>query len=383
MSFDQAKATVETLERAWTVRTDNTVPWQPFQNSDWSITGNSNGPIEEIRRAREAQGNDDNQIDLREACHRILDSIWNGDGLNTAIKDTTSPVSRSYPGNNHQFHCYRFDKPNHSRWTTWRNHPDFSPQHPDVWWCKSVRDAAAKYSWSDSGVGSFENLALALQNAVHKNDSLLAAAVCLKILTWGGVRSRGTKAPTAFENWIFQQAASGVLCKTLIAATVRLIPQNTGDTDIFDGRSLFMDSSSTKIYAALSLDISQGVDRPRQDVLIYDGRVAAALGLITRYTLASVGINTLPENLKFPVERRASRNPSCNSYRFPPFNYGNNGEPTHQARAKYAKVAARYIQAFTGIHAPSSEFFVAEQGLFMIGYAVNQCCEKTAKHSGQ
>lgn len=383
MNFDQAKTEVETLERAWTVRTDNTAPWQPFQNKDWTIAGDSVEPIEEIRRAREAQDHDDVQIHLSEGCRRILEAIWNGDGPTAEAKDTASPVSKGYPGDEHHFHCYRFDKPNHSRWTAWRKHPDFSPQHPDVWWCESLCDAAAKYSWSDSGVGSFENLALALQNAVCKNESILAAAVCLKILSWGGVRSRGTKAPKAFENWIFQQVASGELCTSLITATVRLIPQNTGNTDIFDGQCFFMDSSSTKIYAALSLDISKGVNRPKQDVLIYDGRVAATLGLITRYTLTSVGINTLPENLKFPVERRASRDPSCKSYRFPRFNYGNNGAATHRARAKYAKIAARYIQAFTETHAPSTDFFIAEQGLFMIGYAVDQCCEKNTECSGQ
>lgn len=376
MSLDQAKIEIEALEGAWSVRADNAVPWQPFQNKKWIIDDKAAEPIEEIRRARELQYSESPQVDLSDGCRQTLELIWNG-----ALPASDSRSTRS--ADSTPFHAYQFDIPKHSRWEAWRNHANFDPRYPDVWWCNSVRDAAAKYSWSDSGVGPFENLALALQEAVRRDDSMLAAAVCFVILTWGGVRSRGDKRPKAFETWIFKQAMSGELCRSLITATARLIPQDNGGTDIFDGRAFFMDSSSTKIYAALALDLSNGVEHPKQDVLIYDGRVAAALGLIARYTLASVGIATLPENLKFPVERRASRNPSCKGYRFPCFKYGEDGAATHQARARYARNAARYIQAFTRIHAPSADFFKAEQGLFMIGYAVDGCCQKAEDGNGQ
>lgn len=385
--LDSIRVQVETLERNWQVRKPGETNWAPFKGQDWNIEGQSAEPLEVLKKVRSEQVSVDDQFEIGSQCRGILSDIWGSRGDEGGTNVKTGQKNGAILSANHpqHFHCYRFDKPKHDRWQTWRGHADFDPARPDVWWCTSVHDAAEKYSWSDSNVGPFEDLALALQHAVrmalqepsNPSRSALVGAVCLNILTWGGVRSRGKKPVKPFEKWIFENVASGKLSQRLVEATSRLIPQSNAALDCFDGLNYFMDSSSTKIYAALGLDLTYGTANPKQDVLIYDGRVAAALGLITRYTLASVGIASLPEDLSFPVERRRLRNPSSGAYQFPVFKYGSFGRPTHRLRAKFARLASRYIQEVTGESKPSRSFVEAEKGLFMIGYNVISRCDNT------
>jgi hypothetical protein len=145
-----------------------------------------------------------------------------------------------------------------------------------------------------------------------------------------------------------------------------------------------MDSSSTKLYAALALDLSSGLNQAKQDVLIYDGRVAGALGYITRRLCEAMALPEVPPKWRFPVERpygkNKRRNPSSGNYKFPPFVYGDSREASfcHTERAFYARNVSRIIQLVLAKHAPSIDFVVAERSLFMIGYDVRTRCDGIA-----
>jgi hypothetical protein len=374
MIIEPTKSNIESLEKSWRPRESNNYPWHPF-GDDWSISDGRINPIDIISAVRQQPIHEDITPLLNDQCREILSGIWSGHANDHLSGDGDKPHDINNLDLRH-FHCYRFDKPKHPRWDTWRKHIDYSQITPDVWWCKNLQDAAEKYSWHSSGLGSFESLSLALQNAVGLGDEARVAAICFVILQWGSVKSLGGKKLSSFENWIFDRASNGDLSKCLIDATSQLIPQSTSSLDDFDGHRYYMNSSSTKIYAALAMDLSLGIDNPSQDVLIYDGRVAGAIGLIVRHILSCTGKNSIPKELCFPIDNRKKRNPNCKGFKYQSFIYSASG---HKQRAKFAQIASRYIQEFLQIYTPSHEFVVAERGLFMIGYNVSAKCDRTSR----
>ena len=357
-TFESKKCEIEQLVDKWQPISKTSTQWSPFRDS-WTIdTTVGLAPINALLIERNLAVQ--NNLMLNEMCHEVLSGFWVG-----------APVLRQ--GHNScpdHFHSYQPARLNMPIWDMWRRNPA-AVLTPQLWWCLNIQDAAEKYSWSDGNVGSFASLALALQIALAEDDQNRIAALCFLILRWGGVENRSP----GFQSWIVDQAANGWLGNSLIDATRRLIPQSNADTDIFSGGgrdSYFMDSSSTKIYAAVAMNFENGLDLPMQDVLIYDGRVAAAIGLITKYVLQSLGYDELPGGLRFPVERNLKRDPSAEGFIFPKFGLSTprQRQATHASRAAYARIASRYIQAITGILEPSVDFVIAEKGLFMIGYDV-------------
>jgi hypothetical protein len=357
---------IEKFEKNWKKRDipkkgESWVPWSPF-GDDWTIDSDRCNPHPDLVEERKPKKRDSDSLRPTDDCLSKLQEIWCGDPREEVHK---------FAGKGH-WHCYQIEKVGQSFWKKWRSNPAYDPSNPSLGWCKNVSEAGDRWSWSDSSTGPFETIALALQCAVAKGDNKRAAAICLRILSWGGVRRRAR----SFVNWIFDKAATNDLCKELIEATRLLIPQSSASIADFNGRRFFMDSSSTKIYAALALDLSGGVGAAKQDVLIYDGRVAGALGLIARYACSRLGHGVIPADLMFPVDPTPRRNPSCPPHTFPVFAYN---APGHTNRANFARIAARWIQAVTGATGPSAEFIRAEQGLFMIGYDVRQRCDGLAR----
>jgi hypothetical protein len=292
-------------------------------------------------------------VPLTAQCADALQAVWNGKA--NAIAGAL------------RFHEYSINESKSQYWRMWKKHPQGEAPHcANVWACDNLKDAGEKYSWTGEAL-DFPLLSLALQVAVSQGDHLRAAAICLKVLFWGGVRKPGKR----MEKWLCRRAHQESLCGDLVDATARLIPRSSEPLDKFDGQTYIMNSSSTKLYAAMGLDLSDGLEKARQDVLIYDGRVAAGLALITRLILVSTGSTTIPNDLLFPVDasRGDARDPSISPYNFPELGYG---VPDHRARAKFARIGSRYIQEVLGIHEPSVDFALAEKGLFMIGYDVRR-----------
>lgn len=333
------------------------LPWRPFGSGELSIETPSINAIPEIAEVRK---NSMLPVEyLSGDCVNRLRTVWTGNPLGS----DDLILSEQY------WHCYKITP--HRAWSQWREIAKHS-EDPKLWWALNLRDASKKYSWVNSDVGDFASLSLALQNAVSKKNDLYAAALCQLILRWGGV---DTKAK-GFLEWIYRHAANKTLSDSLVFAASKLVPQSNESLNMFDGISYFMDSSSTKIYSALTLDLSDGIDFEKQDLLIYDGRVAGAIGLIARRLLAASGVSHVPDEFMFPVERSSrkgrQRNPSLGNYRFPFFAYGSGklGANSHGNRARFARLGSALIQEVIGIYGPSQEFLNIEKGLFMIGYDV-------------
>ena len=184
-------------------------------------------------------------------------------------------------------------------------------------------------------------------------------------LIWTRVKwSSGTKA------WIVHHAVAGTLCQILSSATSLLTPYSNASLNGF-GTTYLLDSGMTKVYAAVAIDLSNAV--PAQDVLIYDARVGAALGLLTRYYLEQSKSPRVPAAFLFPRDHsNRNRDPSKGAYRFPSLN-SPRLLPPH--RAAMTRFAAKCIQQLLKINGPSVEFIKAEQALFMMGYnVVRMCC---------
>lgn len=344
---EEFKNKILRLEKKWQPNRDARFPWAPF-GDDMVVERGSLPPHE---RLVEVRARPPIVMPLAGPSTDVLRTVWNGD----AATLSDAPF----------FHQYAIAASPAQYWDSWRRHPGGQALHSEGRWaCDNLRDAGEKYSWSGSLL-DFPLLALALQTAVARGDELRAAAVCLRILDWGGVLYK----PGRMKDWLFERAFLNELCRSLVDATARLIPQSSESTDCFDGSTYLMNSSSTKLYAAMSLDLREGVQAGRQDVLIYDARVAAALAFITRIVLARSGATTLPDAFRFPVEKNpeARRDPSCATFEFPRFS---TMEAGHRDRAKFARIGSRIIQQMLDLYRPSTEFALAEKGLFMLGYDV-------------
>lgn len=339
---------------SWVAHADSSWPWRPF-GGDWKIDADKFEPHEQLAKARkDTLGDRRSASPLSEACLGTLRKLLNG--------NAPEIVGRQ------RLHCYTYARNKPQIWARWEQLRP-AGESPYSWSCTGVTDAGDKYSWSESGCGAFHSLALALQHAVGQNDCLKAAAICLVILKWGGVYPRAK----FFKLWIMVRAWRGTLCSDLLDATERLIPQSKKPLNDFNGVDRFMDSSSVKVYAALALDLSNGFAAAGQDVLVYDGRVAAAIGLITRIVLEHHCVVGVPKHLRFPVDRTKDddgvvrRDPGNATYNFSRMTQGRRG---HKQRANYSRIASRYIQDIIGVVGPSAAFAQTEKGLFMIGYDV-------------
>jgi hypothetical protein len=134
---------------------------------------------------------------------------------------------------------------------------------------------------------------------------------------------------------------------------------------MFQRGGLLMNAAMTKVYAASD----------PQNIIIYDGRVGAALCLLAREFLSARGDLSVPADLAFlwgPPQKRPAlmRNPSTARYIFKSLNqHGIN----NQHRAETARSANRVLSAMLsalkakGVLVPLTE---VEKALFMIGYDV-------------
>ncbi|MFP3549131.1 hypothetical protein SB861_00285 [Paraburkholderia sp. SIMBA_049] len=196
---------------------------------------------------------------------------------------------------------------------------------------------------------------------MSSRDELLTNVVCRKILDWGGVRDRENAARI---DWLDEQTQRGSLISSIQSATRALRASSTTPLDgLFAQDGIPMTSGTTKIFAAAALDFSAGWCVPTQDVLIFDGRVTAALGFIARRVSHAV-----PKAFRFPASRESNRrrDPSCAHLTFP-----NLHSISNLQRAQFARLGARCIEQVVG----KSDFLLAEKALFMVGYDVRNLCD--------
>ena len=262
-------------------------------------------------------------------------------------------------------HSYNISK--HHSWRHWRRviwpncSPNFDPNSPDKWYCNSIREAAERYSWvGENPARDFEILSSSLNNAFRKKDNETVARICLAIFKWGGV---GKNPNDKSVLWIERRRGSQTLCDDL-AEACNLLEDMQANLSRFDGDRLLMNSAMTKVYAAL---------RP-SELIIYDGRVGAALGLLARHFLHSIKHSgPLPEELQFPWGKARGaqiRDPSDERFQFPQL-FGQRKDILHAEWMRRASDLLRKV--VISVSSPSScKLASLERALFMIGYNVSR-----------
>lgn len=268
-------------------------------------------------------------------------------------------------------HSYSISNSKSLAWSKWRK--EIQPNSPEVWWCHSFEEAGNHYSWIETDV-SFADLSMSLQAALKNNDNQTCAKLCQKIFKWGGVARRQNDRSNI---WVMSHLANGDLCTKIKEATKLLQPDSRHSLEEFNGNNLLMNSALTKVYAAADL---------QKNVVIYDGRVGAALGLIVRRMLEQQNLTQIPTSLRFrwgpPSTKKAARlntrDPSTESLIFKRLPNTSQSKTADLRRAKLSKITnklCRYVTnllANDGTLVGSSEL---EKALFMIGYDVRDTFE--------
>ena len=229
-------------------------------------------------------------------------------------------------------------------------------------------DAYSKFNWSFQctlpdgqrvkGKSSKSNekilciLSTLIRKALADNDDELALKSCISILEWGGVTANNRK-------WIQNQTPQLInYLKTL----KKIILSERTEHPFFIER---FNSGMSKI-CSLMLD----------DFIIFDSRVAAALGmLIVKFCRAS-NLSTLPKNLKFPrmiakespgTENPKNRNPSTEDYVFPLVQHGS-AYLNANIRASWLLEATLKKASLSNFHVLKDPLNALGSALFMYGY---------------
>lgn len=251
---------------------------------------------------------------------------------------------------------HEYQVTNRPVWNAWR--ANAGQRDAAFWTCKSLEEADCRYSWRpEEEAGSFEVLAGDLQRALKADNEENLRSVCLKIFRWGGVAARRDDRS---RMWV-EQIDRGPLDQRLNGAVEALLDEN--DTLArFDGEGVLMNSAMTKIYAAC---------RPDQ-LMIYDGRVGAALGLIARRFLENEKYRgPVPTELAFAWGAArtpaVNRNPSTEQYVFPRL-FGPRADKRHAWQMRQASRLLR--ETVKQINQSAVTLRNLERALFMIGYDV-------------
>ena len=251
---------------------------------------------------------------------------------------------------------HRFQISAHRAWDTWRSHPAIDADNH--WFCASLREASDRYSWQSGEPG---DLLVQLQKALQANDARYAVEACNQFFRWGGVAQR---ANDRSRQWIHDQ---GKELPQAIRCAVDLLKDPNGDLERFNGVEFLMNSAMTKIYWA--------ADEAKQ-LVIYDGRVGAALGLLAREFVQGKGFSRVPEELKFlwGASRDSHvkglpnrRNPSQGSLVFPALFKPVRKDYWH---ATMVRRASQLLQRVAEMLDANVSVLDLEKAFFMIGYDV-------------
>jgi hypothetical protein len=241
------------------------------------------------------------------------------------------------------------------------------------WKCGSLQEACEQYEFKGKNRGETNEIIGRLSDKLRAEvksedpDSHALHHLCLEVLEWGGVEGASSK-------WLRENCRDKLLHRQIQAA-VRLLANAASEAEFtpFEGSNLVMNSGLTKVYALAS----------PSDVIIYDGRIGAAMGLFVRQYLqdghptqpmfpCGRELSAVPSVLQFPwgdgLATEGSRNPSIGAYKFPPLRAA-----AHLAHAcacwKASKVLRLALKKIT-LHAHTVTLRDLEMALFMVGYHV-------------
>jgi len=245
-------------------------------------------------------------------------------------------------------------------WNNEFHHSYIDNQTRNSWSCFSLKNAYENYFWNGKDVYITKDLldsySYDMQQSLKFEDDIRTYDISMKILRWGGVAGNvrgGIPRPTVA--WLNRQLEGKSLTKNLIAGLNAL---RVGNFDEFDGHKLPMDSAATKIFSLVDTN---------NYIIIYDGRVGAALGLLARSFLKNNNIDYVPEQFSFMWGKSRSpnlnRDPSINNYYFHQLWYGNDRNQRH---AKMVIETSKLISLLSSQTGTTSRQW--EAALFMVGY---------------
>lgn len=260
---------------------------------------------------------------------------------------------------------HRYKMSRHHSWKDWKTRHGASE-----WWCQSLSQAAEHYCWPEKAAPyDFASIAAELRKCLAINDDAGALVACKAIFAWGGV---ARKADDASLLWVQSQAAAKTLCRSILKSVELLDPRSEGALKDFNGETLLMNSAMTKIYAAAAPD----------SLIIYDGRVGAALGLLARSWLMANIERTVPADLAFrwgpntktKNQKDETRNPSKDRFIFTSLYTASSEIPARNREwAELVRMSSRLLAAtgeILGTQGYTVTLGMLERSLFMLGYDV-------------
>jgi len=205
-----------------------------------------------------------------------------------------------------------------------------------------------------------------IKEALSQNDNHAVKNEAKKILVWGGLRHRS---PESWK-WIENCANENKLCEK-IERSIDLLLHQDSDLKSFDGKDLMMNSAITKVISLAD---------PNNHLIIYDGRVGAALGYFVQAFKTEQEIDVIDKRLAFrwgpdskeKVKGKNRRNPSSNLLKFA--NLYESKKNKHLQHMKHAEMM-RSASHIVGQVAKQSSVSARdiEAALFMWGYDVRSC----------
>lgn len=291
-----------------------------------------------------------NQLGLAQ----YLAGLW---GKPEAAADNCSFPSLGVADEVGVLHGYRVSKSKH--WKPWRARIASPVKH---WWCRSLWEAFFHYSWpEDPQPNSFQCIAARLQHALAVQDQAAAHLACLDIFKWGGV---ARKTDDKSRIWVESQYQQKTLCQSIKQAVQLLQPGSSSGLRAFDGVQLLMNAAMTKVYAAAD----------PANIIIYDGRVGAALGLLTRHWLVQSGIATVPTDLAFRWGRGQSavnRDPSLGGHIFSElYRPSTKAVYKDEVWAEQVRLAGALLKEMMALNLSIKSIGEIEKALFMVGFSV-------------
>ncbi|SDD00257.1 hypothetical protein SAMN05216345_105161 [Cupriavidus sp. YR651] len=259
-------------------------------------------------------------------------------------------------------------------------------QSGQQWRCDSLYDAFARYEWNHPAIARLGVVAgrtfqsnFAAREALRQDllrslgEPADDAGVCLAavdVMKWGGVTGGNVR-------WLHSNQAG--LAQRIVDVRNVL---NEGDMyhPLLASRGLRFNAGMTKVYALVC-----------DDLVIYDSRVAAALGWAVSKFCQATGKAAVPDGLGFPwapakegigEKNPKRRNPSEGSLTFRRLRSG----PLHaewNLRASWLLAAVldhsgAQDSQFTKIGARRERLRALEAALFMIGYTLPSASEAAA-----
>jgi hypothetical protein len=233
------------------------------------------------------------------------------------------------------------------------------------WRCDGLFEAFQSYEWGGkdwwANKAELDDYRVRLRRAVAAGAEDAAVTCSLEILKWGGVIAKnGVALEARRTNWISE-------LRHMTNVLQADHEPSRSDLILPSGSVCKMNAGFVKIYSVL-LDY----------LVIYDGRVGAALGLLVRQFCEDTSKQAVPEPLKFaygspkegmnPVSPK-TRNPSTPTFKFPRLQ----PDPVfHSAQAMRASWLLK--AALEPDPAPFSGgekgFHELAAGLFMVGYDI-------------